>query len=200
MPFVSDTRRQLALFGMALLALCFPSAPAAGEDSAQGVTEQFHKVLLQAAGLEMIGEREALLGPAIADAFNVERIASVSLGRTWKGLGQAERTEFTELLAALIVATYADRFDQYTGQRFVTDRVEAVRTGFVVYTRLERPGNSSVSLNYFLRDGGIFNVVADGVSDLSLRRADYNSIVKREGYPSLLAHLRNKIKQARDRQ
>jgi len=200
MPFASDTRRQLALFGMALLALCFPSAPAAGEDSAQGVTEQFHKVLLQAAGLEMIGEREALLGPAIADAFNVERIASVSLGRTWKGLSEAERTEFTELLAALIVATYADRFDQYTGQRFVTDRVEAVRTGFVVYTTLERPGNSSVSLNYFLRDGGIFNVVADGVSDLSLRRADYNSIVKKEGYASLLAHLRNKIKQARDRQ
>ncbi|NBP94921.1 MAG: hypothetical protein EBU28_05940 [Gammaproteobacteria bacterium] len=174
MPFASDTRRQLALFGMALLA-----------------------VLLQAAGLEMIGEREALLGPAIADAFNVERIASVSLGRTWKGLSEAERTEFTELLAALIVATYADRFDQYTGQRFVTDRVEAVRTGFVVYTTLERPGNSSVSLNYFL---GIFNVVADGVSDLSLRRADYNSIVKKEGYASLLAHLRNKIKQARDRQ
>ncbi|MFZ8890496.1 MAG: ABC transporter substrate-binding protein, partial [Pseudomonadales bacterium] len=71
---------------------------------------------------------------------------------------------------------------------------------FVVYTTLERPGNSSVSLNYFLRDGGIFNVVADGVSDLSLRRADYNSIVKKEGYASLLAHLRNKIKQARDRQ
>ena len=112
MPFASDTRRQLALFGMALLALCFPSAPAAGEDSAQGVTEQFHKVLLQAAGLEMIGEREALLGPAIADAFNVERIASVSLGRTWKGLSEAERTEFTELLVALIVATYADRFDR----------------------------------------------------------------------------------------
>jgi len=200
MPFASDTRRQLALFGMALLALCFPSAPAAGEDSAQGVTEQFHKVLLQAAGLEMMGDREALLGPAIADAFNVERIASVSLGRTWKGLSEAERAEFTELLAALIVATYADRFDQYTGQRFVTDRVEAVRTGFVVYTTLERPGNSSVSLNYFLRDGGIFNVVADGVSDLSLRRADYNSIVKKEGYASLLAHLRNKIKQARDRQ
>ena len=39
-----------------------------------------------------------------------------------------------------------------------------------------------------------------GVSDLSLRRADYNSIVKKEGYASLLAHLRNKIKQARDQQ
>jgi hypothetical protein len=31
------------------------------------------------------------------------------------------------------------------------------------------------------------------VSDLSLRRADYNSIVKQEGYDRLLAHIRDSI-------
>ena len=63
-------------FGWCCLLFPFlrPSRPA--EDSAQGVTERFHKVLLQAAGLEMIGDREALLEPAIAEAFDVERIAS----------------------------------------------------------------------------------------------------------------------------
>ena len=39
----------------------------------------------------------------------------------------------------------------------------------------------------------MFNVVADGVSDLSVRRADYNSIVKSEGYAALLERMRDNI-------
>jgi hypothetical protein len=33
--------------------------------------------------------------------------------------------------------------------------------------------------------------------DLSLRRADYNGIVKNEGYPALLAHIEAKIRETR---
>jgi len=49
-----------------------------------------------------------------------------------------------------------------------------------------------------LHDGRIFNVIADGVSDLSLRRADYNSIIKNEGYVQLTVYVRAKLTQARD--
>ena len=49
------------------------------------------------------------------------------------------------------------------------------------------------NLDYYFRGDRVFNVVADGVSDLSLRRADYNSIVKEEGYDRLLAHIRDSI-------
>jgi phospholipid transport system substrate-binding protein len=59
----------------------------------------------------------------------------------------------------------------------------------VVRTRLLRPPDAPVTLDYFLRDGRIFDVVADGVSDLSLRRADYASIIQSRGYPALLEDL-----------
>ena len=49
-----------------------------------------------------------------------------------------------------------------------------------------------------MKGGRIFNVIADGVSDLSLRRADYNSILKQEGYDSLVQHLRDKTAAARN--
>ena len=130
--------------------------------------------------------------------FDITRIAAVSLGRTWRDLTDTQQTEFVSLLSELVVATYADRFDGYSGQQFVTDEVRAVRTGDVVRTRLLREAEADVTLDYFLRAGRVFNVVADGVSDLSLRRADYSSIIKTEGFAALLTHIQRKIDEARE--
>ncbi|MCZ6708912.1 MAG: ABC transporter substrate-binding protein, partial [Gammaproteobacteria bacterium] len=65
--------------------------------------------------------------------------------------------------------------------------------GWVVKTELEKSDGERVNLDYYFRGGKVFNVVADGVSDLSLRRADYNSIIKTEGYDRLLSHIRQNI-------
>ena len=118
--------------------------------------------------------------------------------RTWRDLTDAQQAEFVSLLSELVVATYADRFDGYSGQQFVTDEVRSVRTGHVVRTRLIRETEADVMLDYFLRAGRVFNVVADGVSDLSLRRADYSSIIKSEGFSALLTHIQQKIDEARE--
>ena len=37
------------------------------------------------------------------------------------------------------------------------------------------------------------NVVAQGVSDLSLKRADYTAVIKTEGFDSLINRLEKKI-------
>ena len=182
---------RMALSSMLLL-LALPAA--AGEVQA---VETFHATLLDAMRVEDQSARERLLEPAIAGLFDVERIAGISLGRTWRGLNPSQRDEFKALLKTLIAATYADRFTGFSGQQFVTDGETQVKTGTVVHTRLMPADGDAVALDYFMRDGRVFNIVADGVSDLSLRRADYNSIVKNEGYPALLAHIEAKIRETR---
>jgi len=111
-----------------------------------------------------------------------------------------DRTFYTRLVArgkpkkvALIAATYADRFDSFDGQRF--ERLESLagRRGWVVKTQLVRANGERVNLDYYFNAGSVFNVVADGVSDLSLRRADYNSIIKQEGYDALIRDIRENI-------
>jgi phospholipid transport system substrate-binding protein len=67
----------------------------------------------------------------------------------------------------------------------------------VVRTELERSNGERVSLDYYFRGGQVFNVVADGVSDLSLRRADYNGVIKSQGYERLLSHIRENIAELR---
>lgn len=160
--------------------------------------EEFHAALLQAMRTPDYAARATALQPVIDASFDITRIAAVSLGRTWRDLTDTQQTEFVRLLSELVVATYADRFDGYSGQQFVTDEVRAVRTGDVVRTRLLREAEADVTLDYFLRAGRVFNVVADGVSDLSLRRADYSSIIKTEGFAALLTHIQRKIDEARE--
>jgi len=154
----------------------------------------FHGELLRAmqSGSDFAGRVDALAGP-VAEFFDIETISRISLGRTWKALDAESRAEFFELLERLIVATYAERFDTFNGQVFHTLSAQVASRGWVVKTELERSNGERVTLDYYFRDNGVFNVVADGVSDLSLRRADYNSIVKAEGYPALLAYLRRNI-------
>jgi len=190
----------LLVIGFASAGLAMSAGPEVREatpETALARVEGFNLALLDTLKIEQHVAREQRIRPEIRELFDVGRISTISLGRTWRSLDQDQRSTFVELLTTLIVATYADRFDGFSGQQFVTDEVIAVKSGFVVRTRLTRPNNEDVSLHYFVRDGRIFNVVADGVSDLSLRRADYNSIIKNEGYTALLAHIENKIALAR---
>ena len=164
-----------------------------GEDPSPRI-ESFHATLLEAMrSNDAYDVRFASLSPVVGEVFDVPTIARISLGRTWKSLDEPARAQFCELLEELITATYTDRFDSYSGQIFHLLSAEPARRGWVVKTELEKSDGERVSLDYYFRGSRVFNVVADGVSDLSLRRADYNSIVKQEGYDRLLAHIRDSI-------
>ena len=166
---------------------------AAGPQVANARVDGFHALLIEVMQTQRFAERAAALEPNVAGFFDIDTISRIVLGRTWRELDDARKREFRELLEALIVATYADRFDSYDGQRF--ERLESLqaRRGWVVKTQLLRANGERVNLDYYFNGDDVFNVVADGVSDLSLRRADYNSIIKQEGYDALIRHMRENI-------
>ena len=64
-------------------------------------------------------------------------------------------------------------------------------------TVIVKADGERVTLDYVLRDNEgmwqIVNVIADGVSDLSLKRADYTAVIKSEGFNSLVSKLSDKI-------
>jgi phospholipid transport system substrate-binding protein len=191
------TRRSARRVAAGIITLALAASPSAswGEalDPAASVAK-FHGALLgvMQSGADFAG-RVDVLEPAVAEFFDVQTIARISLGRTWRALDAQSQAEFSELLDRLIVATYASRFETFNGQSFHTLDSQASNRGWLVKTELERASGKPVTLDYYFRDAGVFNVVADGVSDLSLRRADYNSIVKSDGFAVLLAHLRRNI-------
>ena len=194
-------RRRLAslvcALGLAVAAWLPASAGAQeGAEAAGASVDRFHDTLVEVMQAGGFAARLELLEPAVAEFFDIASIARISVGASWRGLPEAERTAFVALLGRLIVATYADRFDDYSGQRFQRVDAVAANTGAVIKSQLIRANGDPVNLDYYFRGAKVFNVVADGVSDLSLRRADYASIIRQQGFPALVEHLEADIAEA----
>ncbi len=175
--------------------------PAPPGVSAQTVVTHLHETLLEvmqnATSLGYAGRLERL-SPVIDDAYDLQRVARVTVGRHWRGWSAARQQQYLALFRRLILATYAYRFNGYSGEHFEVGEVIATERGDRrVQALLVRPNDPPVRFDYLLRERGngwrIINVVTDGVSDLALKRAEYNAILKRDGFDSLIATLEAQI-------
>lgn len=178
-----------------LFALCFSPMLLADEAALRSTIEQFHTVLLDVMKSDAeFQQRYTTLETAIDATFDMETVSRMSLGTPWRKLETNARQEFTQLMRELITATYADRFDSYNDQQFEILGVAEPRPGrWLIRTQLLRKSGKPVSLDYYFKGQRVFNVVADGVSDLAVRRADYTAVLNAEGFQGLLDSVRANI-------
>ena len=185
---------------LAIVLLLISSLVSALDDgAARAVVEKLHESLLMAmhggAQLGLKG-REEMLAPVIESSFDFESICRIVTGRYWKSASDDQKTRFTSAFKKLSVATYASNFSSFSGEKFQTEGSEADHEALIVRTTLRPTEGEPVALNYLLRRSNdswrIMNVVAQGVSDLSLKRADYTAVIKTEGFDSLINRLESK--------
>ncbi len=143
-------------------------------------------------------ERCEELDPVIATTHDLDFIAQAVMKKYWDQLNDDQKRRFSATFRQLSVATYADKFDLYSGQRFELVEERPLKRGsMLIRTQLIRPDKDPVQLDYVLiqRSGRwlIANVVADGVSDLAVKRAEYESIMEKDGFEVLLAKLQEKV-------
>lgn len=183
-----------------------PDSSAAPDTGAGAITtvEALHQALFavmrQADTLSFVDRRQRL-APVVHRSFDFTTIsAAVVSASQWKELTAAQRSRMEETFRELTVATYADRFDGYSGEQFETFSQRPVRRGrTLVRSELRIPDKDPVQLDYVLQRVGdewrIVNVLADGVSDLSVKRAEYSSILRTAGFEQLIAQLRKQIEE-----
>ena len=143
--------------------------------------------------------RHARMEKTVAAHFDIPLIARVVLGRHWQALEAVQQHAFIDLFGRLTVATYVGRFDAFDDQSFRMLQTRALREDrYLVKTALEAPGADPVSLDYLVQQTGagwkIISVIAAGVNDLSLKRAEYGGLIRDQGYPALVASLEEKIR------
>jgi phospholipid transport system substrate-binding protein len=142
-----------------------------------------------------VEERYRALEPAVVKTHNLPYIAEFALRRQWAMLTEGERQRFVAAFQRLSVMTYAARFGNVARDAFRPIEAGAPdASGRVqVKTAIKREGQSDVTLEYLLqRDGTdwrIINIVADGVSDLALKRAEYQRVFAAGGIDGLIAEL-----------
>ena len=191
---------QIVLVSIVVLLLLAPTvAPAA--DTAAKVVEDLHAELLivmqQAKKLGYAG-RYQRLAPTVTASYDFPYISKVVVGRYWKSFTAEQKSQFIEIFSKLSIATYANRFDGYSGERFKTISEEELKRGHrLVETVLIKANGEEIELDYILHRNNdqwrIINVIAEGVSDLSLKRADYTSYLKKYSFDALLKKLNEKI-------
>lgn len=180
------------------LLLCVP-ATARAADSAS-VVEGLHAALMdnmRHGETRSCAQRAEHLRPVIVAAFDLPLIARQVLRRAWDGLSEAQRAAFTQQLRDLVVVSYARAFAQDGGARFTAAVVDTAMPSRV-HAQLERPAEAPVAFDYLMREQNgaarIVNVIADGVSDVAARSAQYHRVIQEEGFERLLERLKEQNK------
>lgn len=180
-------------------------ANAAAEDkggtSARAVVEKFQEQLIDVMknGKQLgFAGRYDKLYDAVSNSHDLPKIARIVVGKEWEKLTSEQQDKLVEVFSKLSVASYAYNFKEYGGESFVFDsEKETARGGVVVHSKMNVPDDKPVKFDYMLKEKGdswrIINIIANGVSDLALKRSEYTTILQREGFDALIKKINEKI-------
>lgn len=189
--------------GIFLLAFASPLMAETEQDKAiEAPVLEIHNALInimENAGKASFQERYAIIEPVIKTRFDTPLISRVVLSRYWKTMNEKTQNDFINMFNRLTISTYVDRFDSFNGESFKTLSIEPMKKDrFLVKTELTSPGEDPVSLDYIMQKNGavwkIISVIADGVNDLALKRAEYSAVIRDKGFDSLVTDIEAKIK------
>jgi phospholipid transport system substrate-binding protein len=193
----------LALLPAAVMAFGMAGAPAASAAmDAKATIDAFDATLLDVMkNAEKLGYkgRYDKLAPVITQTYDLPLMARISVGPQWAGLNPEDQAKITEAFKALSIATFASRFDGYGGETFkITGESPTTGGDNVVDTKLMRPNDDPVDLNYRLRKTGddwkVIDVFLSGtISQLANYRSEFSSTLRDKGAAGLVQLINDKV-------
>ena len=170
--------------------------------SPEQVVESFHQALIAAMQAETDEKRSSIVDNAINSHFQIHTIARISLGRNWRTLQRHEQAEYMTLMEELISTTYASRFNKFDNQTFAVVSSKPITSDRKRVNSILNTKSEVVNLDYQLQfseeSWRIYDIVANGVSDLSLKRSNYAALFADGGLDAVSADIRTSINKNRE--
>ncbi len=165
--------------------------------SPERVIEDLHEGIIELAANyrdRSLEQRYEALLPLIESTHDLDFIAEFTIRRQWGDLNEAEQSLFLQAFERLSVMTYATRFAAVTEETFAgVTRMDSSAGRAQVHSAIRRDDADDIPLEYVLQETEqgwrIINIVADGVSDLALKRAEYQRVIASDGIAGLVRHL-----------
>ena len=183
----------ILLAGLCDVAGASPSSP----------VNRFHDGLISMMKLDSYAARTQVLSGIIADTFDIKTVARIAMGSRWRKLSTADQETVAGLMTEVILSNYAGRFPLYSNQHFEILEQVPIKPGRAILRCKLMTGSEVVDLDYQLIEVDdswkIFDVVANGVSDLSLKRATYAATFKSDGLEGVLKEIKQTILDNKDR-
>lgn len=189
------------LMATGVILACVGVWSAAAAQPARSVVENLDSQLVatmkQGKQLGFAG-RYKKLAPVIDQSFDLDRIARIALGDQWSKLDESQQKQYLQMFRKDTLATYASRFDSYSGQVFKIKAVKDAPGGRRQVNTVIVSNGDETPINYVLdNEGGdwqIVNVVAKGVSNLALKRGQYTSAIQGKGPDGFIKQFQAQLK------
>lgn len=165
------------------------------------IVESLHQALLNVMRMsdeKSFTERYSYLKPTVSESFDFNKIARLVTGRYWRTALQSEREDFEKSLLNTATYNYVLNFNENSNHQFKLLKKNISKKKAIIETSLVNSENAATKLKYILYRKGdewfIVNVVAKGVSDLSLKRADYMQFLESNSLGKLAKKLEARAK------
>ncbi len=190
---------------LALVVLTSTTMAEAASEPASQVVERLNAGLLdvmqKAEELGFDGRVEAL-AEVLGGAYHMPVMTKVAVGRYWRRFDGKQREHLVDAFTRMTLATYADRFNGYSGERFeVLEEVPTIKDLVLVKNRLVKSNGDIIMLNYLTKPYGnnwrIVDVYLDAkYSELARLRSEFLSVLGKGGFAALMAKLEERIEKA----
>ena len=173
-------------------------------DSPSAVVTAFHEQLLSImkdAQKLSVKLRYEQLNPNIDRLFDMPRMTRIASGESWTNATPEQRQRLTKAFKHMGVSRLVTLFDGYSGEIFETlSERPGPQNSRAVQTQLRIPGEKPVGITYItVRAGNRWAIVDalldNNISELTVRRSEYRSVLKEEGVEGLIKVLNKKAKE-----
>jgi phospholipid transport system substrate-binding protein len=171
-------------------------------DIVRGFQTHLIDVMKKADTLDARGRIKKLSGP-VDSAFRLQSIGRIAIGSFWNTASDSQRQRFTDAFRAMSLSTLATYFSGYSGERFeISGEQPGPQNTQVVFTHIIKSNKSKTAIDYvmleFKEGWRIIDVILDkGISELSVRRSEYNLVLREQGLEGLIKLLENKSNELR---
>lgn len=186
-----------------LLAAAVPKRVAAADAGSVAAIQHFYDALLavmREAKHLSFDQRYQRLAPVITQTYNLPLMSRLAVGPEWAKLQPTQQQALTDAFSRYTIAVYANRFDDYSGERFTVDPNPVTNpNGVVVQSSLTKSDGEKVVLNYLLRQGAggawqVIDVYLSGtISELATRRSEFATTLQQGGADALVKLIEQRI-------
>ena len=173
-----------AFFAAAVL-----TAPALADPAADRLQSYDDQVIAIMKAKLPLGQRVTRFESVVSSYYDMPTIASLVVGPAWTSTSTSDKNAAIAALTRHSAVSLARNFASFGGERFTVDPTVTTRGASKVVKVTIASGSSTNVLLYQMRDGRIVDVVADGVSQLAVQRADLASTVASGGAAGLAKRL-----------
>lgn len=175
-----------------------PARAGAPTEAVKATVDEIIRLLSDEALKTQRAKRRQAVKQAVDRIFDYEEMAKRSLPN-WGRLSAAQRQEFVRLFAELLEASYADKFERYSGEKVAYQGESQEGEYAEVRTVLLRK-NDRIPMNYRLFHKSrwlVYDVVIEGVSLVSNYRSQFSRVISESSYQELVRRLKARVEEQR---